>query len=418
MKKLSVKLIGGLIIAIMLLQTSTVFATSTKDKIDQQTNAQSENNKKINDAKSNLSDVQEQKSDAQDQVNDLATKISTYQAQIDELDDKIDDLNNKITDSQNKLNQKQEDFEKQEDLLEKRLVTIQEAGDTSYLDFLLSSDGITDLISNYYLASEVATADTELLEKIQNEKKEIEQAKEELENSKKELDTSKAEKQGVSTQLQEAKKEKSAQVAKLADDEKAIQEEIDALQEANVQIAKEIKANQAKYAAELKALENQQKNNNSSSGNKNNSNSGSNNSGSNGNYNSGGSGRLQRPVSSGSVTAGMYYPSGSYHGAIDYGVPAGTPVYAADAGVVIKTANLTYSYGTYVVIQHIGGLQTWYAHGTSGSICVSEGQTVSRGQQIMRSGNSGHSTGAHLHFEVRVAPYDYNTCRVNPANYM
>ena len=215
--------------------------------------------------------------------------------------------------------------------------------------------------------------------------------------------------------MQEAKKEKSAQVAKLSDDEKEIQEEIDALQEAKVQIAKEIKANQAKYAAELKALENQSKNNNSSSGNKNNN---SNSSHSSGNYNGGGSGRLQRPVASGSVTAGMYYPSGSYHGAIDYGVSAGTPVYAADAGVVIKTANLTYSYGTYVVIQHAGGLQTWYAHGTSGSICVSEGQTVSRGQQIMRSGNSGHSTGAHLHFEVRVAPYDYNSCRVNPANYM
>ena len=53
----------------------------------------------------------------------------------------------------------------------------------------------------------------------------------------------------------------------------------------------------------------------------------------------------------------MYYPSGSYHGAIDYGVPAGTPVYAAADGVVIKTANLTTSYGTYVVIQHANGIK-------------------------------------------------------------
>ena len=158
---------------------------------------------------------------------------------------------------------------------------------------------------------------------------------------------------------------------------------------------------------------------NSNNSSKNNGNSGNkNNSGSGGNYSGGGSGVLARPVASGSVTAGMYYPSGSYHGAIDYGVPAGTPVYAAADGVVIKTANLTTSYGTYVVIQHANGIQTWYAHGTSGSICVSAGQTVSRGQQIMKSGNSGHSTGAHLHFEVRVAPYDYNTCRVNPTKYM
>ena len=69
-------------------------------------------------------------------------------------------------------------------------------------------------------------------------------------------------------------------------------------------------------------------------------------------------------------------------------------------------------------MQHANGLQTWYAHGTSGSILVSPGQTVSRGQQIMSSGNSGHSFGPHLHFEVRVAPYNYNTCRVDPRNYM
>ena len=185
------------------------------------------------------------------------------------------------------------------------------------------------------------------------------------------------------------------------------------MQEANKQIKKEINANVEKYQAQIAALN---KGNGNSKGNSGSSNSG--NSGSGGNYNGGGSGVLARPVASGSITAGMYYPSGSYHGAIDYGVPAGTPVYAAAAGVVIKTANLTTSYGTYVVIQHANGLQTWYAHGTSGSICVSEGQTVSRGQQIMKSGNSGHSTGAHLHFEVRVAPYNYNTCRVNPTNYM
>ena len=287
---------------------------------------------------------------------------------------------------------------------------MQEEGDTSYLDFILKSSSLTDMISNFYLSSEVANADIELINKIDNEKKEVEKAKTELEDSKRDLDTSKAEKQGVSTQLQAAKNEKSAQVAKLSDDQKQIEEELDELQEANKQIQKEINANVAKYQAQIAALN---KKNNSSS--KNNS---SNNSGNSGNYNGGGSGVLARPVASGSITAGMYYPSGSYHGAIDYGVSAGTPVYAAADGVVIKTANLTTSYGTYVVIQHANGLQTWYAHGTSGSICVSEGQTVSRGQQIMKSGNSGHSTGAHLHFEVRVAPYNYNTCRVNPTNYM
>ena len=409
MKKQSLKVFSILIILIVVLQTTSVFA-ATNTVLNSQ---KSENDKKITEKQSNLEDVKEEKSETQQQVNDLSSKISEYQSQIDELDSKIGDLNSKIEEAQNHLQQKQEDYEKNKKLAEERLVVMQEEGDTSYLDFILKSSSLTDMISNFYLSSEVANADIELINKIDNEKKEVEKAKTELEDSKRDLDTSKAEKQGVSTQLQAAKNEKSAQVAKLSDDQKQIEEELDELQEANKQIQKEINANVAKYQAQIAALN---KKNNSSS--KNNSSNNSGNSGNSGNYNGGGSGVLARPVASGSITAGMYYPSGSYHGAIDYGVPAGTPVYAAADGVVIKTANLTTSYGTYVVIQHANGLQTWYAHGTSGSICVSEGQTVSRGQQIMKSGNSGHSTGAHLHFEVRVAPYNYNTCRVNPTNYM
>lgn len=409
MKKQSLKVFSILIILIVVLQTTSVFA-ATNTVLNSQ---KSENDKKITEKQSNLEDVKEEKSETQQQVNDLSSKISEYQSQIDELDSKIGDLNSKIEEAQNQLQQKQEDYEKNKKLAEERLVVMQEEGDTSYLDFILKSSSLTDMISNFYLSSEVANADIELINKIDNEKKEVEKAKTELEDSKRDLDTSKAEKQGVSTQLQAAKNEKSAQVAKLSDDQKQIEEELDELQEANKQIQKEINANVAKYQAQIAALN---KKNNSSS--KNNSSNNSGNSGNSGNYNGGGSGVLASPVASGSITAGMYYPSGSYHGAIDYGVPAGTPVYAAADGVVIKTANLTTSYGTYVVIQHANGLQTWYAHGTSGSICVSEGQTVSRGQQIMKSGNSGHSTGAHLHFEVRVAPYNYNTCRVNPTNYM
>ena len=409
MKKQSLKVFSILIILIVVLQTTSVFA-ATNTVLNSQ---KSENDKKITEKQSNLEDVKEEKSETQQQVNDLSSKISEYQSQIDELDSKIGDLNSKIEEAQNQLQQKQEDYEKNKKLAEERLVVMQEEGDTSYLDFILKSSSLTDMISNFYLSSEVANADIELINKIDNEKKEVEKAKTELEDSKRDLDTSKAEKQGVSTQLQAAKNEKSAQVAKLSDDQKQIEEELDELQEANKQIQKEINANVAKYQTQIAALN---KKNKSSS--KNNSSNNSGNSGNSGNYNGGGSGVLARPVASGSITAGMYYPSGSYHGAIDYGVPAGTPVYAAADGVVIKTANLTTSYGTYVVIQHANGLQTWYAHGTSGSICVSEGQTVSRGQQIMKSGNSGHSTGAHLHFEVRVAPYNYNTCRVNPTNYM
>ena len=63
------------------------------------------------------------------------------------------------------------------------------------------------------------------------------------------------------------------------------------------------------------------------------------------------------------------------------------------------------------------GTYTLYAHGQAGSICVSPGQQVSQGQQIMRVGSTGNSTGPHLHFEVRTSPGGYSN-RVNPYNYL
>ncbi len=399
MKNFYLKTIAVIVVVLMMIQSSVVIAASTKDLKNQQ----SQNNKKINEAKSDLEDVKAEKSETVKEVEELSTKITDYQTQIEELDEQISNLNNIIANAQNEIKKAQEDYTKQQELLNARLVATYEAGDTSYLDVILSSQSITDLISNYYLVTELATNDSELLEKIQNQKSKIESSKQELENSKQELSNSKLSKQNISAQLKSAKSAKDKQVQKLSQDEKAIQEEIDELQESNIKIAKEIKKAQEQYAAQIAALNNKNsiKNNGNSSG---------------GNY-VGGNGTLQRPVSSGSISAGMYYPSGGYHGAIDYAVPIGTPVYAAETGVVIKTANLTYSYGTYVVIQHANGLQTWYGHGTIGSICVSPGQTVSRGQKIMNSGNTGRSSGPHLHFEVRVAPYDYKTCRVNPQNY-
>lgn len=408
MKKNILKIVSIFVILILILNTNIILAanganTSTLESEKKQ------NEKKQEEAQSNLKEVQAQKSEAVKQVEAISSKIDTYENQIEELENKITDLNTKISSAEKEIKEKEASYNQNEKLLQERLVAAYEAGDTSYLDVMLSSENLTDLISNYYLVSELATYDAELLEKIQKEKEEIQKTKESLETNKKSVTTTKTEKEKVSTQLQQSKKEKAASVEKLSKDEKEIQAEIDELKSANVQIAKDIKKAQEEYAKQIAALNNNKNNN---SNNNNNANS------SGGNYTGGGNGTLQRPVKSGSITATMYYSNGSYHGALDYGIPVGTPIYAAATGVVIKTANLTSSYGTYVVLQHANGLQTWYAHGTSGSILVSPGQTVSRGQQIMSSGNSGHSFGPHLHFEVRVAPYNYNTCRVDPRNYM
>ena len=414
MKKIFLKFIGVLLISIFLLQSSVAFAEDTT----QLKNQQSQNNQKIDEAKEQLNEIKEEKSETMKQVEELTTKISQYQNQIDELDEKISNLNTKISEAEDNLKKAQEDYEKQEELLEARLVATYEAGETSYLDFILSSASITDLISNYYLVTEVATNDAELLDKIEKQKKEIEESKQALENSKKELATSKASKQSAATQLQSSKKEKDNYVSKLTEDEKKTQAEIEQLQADNDKIQKELKAAEERYKKQLEELKRKQQQQQQSASSSNNS---SKTDTSSETYNSGGSGVLQRPVKTGSVTATMYYSSGKYHGAIDYGVPVGTTVYAAADGVIISKGSLSGSYGNYLVIQHTNGLRTWYAHG-NGVFYVSVGETVSKGQAIMQSGNSGNSTGPHLHFEVRVSPYTWyssgNDSRRDPRNYM
>lgn len=412
MKKIGLKLISIILVGIFLLQGNIVLAESTTDLKNQQ----SENNKKINETKEELEEIKEEKSETMKQVEDLTTKISQYQTQIDELNEEISSLNTKIAEAEDNLKKAQEDYERQEELLQARLVATYEAGETSYLDFILSSASITDLISNYYLVTEVATNDAELLDQIEQKKRDIEEAKQTLENSKKQLTTSKANKQSAATQLENSKKEKNTYVAKLTEDEKKTQAKLEQLQSDNDRIQKELKAAEERYRKQLEELKKKQEESK-----KNNSSNSSNSTSSSQTYNSGGSGVLQAPVKSGTITATMYYSSGKYHGALDYGVPVGTTVYAAADGVVISRGSLSGSYGNYLVIQHTNGLRTWYAHG-NGVFYVSVGETVSRGQAIMQSGNSGNSSGPHLHFEVRVSPYSWysngNDSRRDPRIYM
>ena len=86
------------------------------------------------------------------------------------------------------------------------------------------------------------------------------------------------------------------------------------------------------------------------------------------------------------------------HSGIDIGVDYGTPVHAADSGVVVE-ADWISGYGYAVVIDHGNGLSTLYGHNES--LAVSAGQSVSKGQVIAYAGSTGNSTGPHVHFEVR-----------------
>ncbi len=110
----------------------------------------------------------------------------------------------------------------------------------------------------------------------------------------------------------------------------------------------------------------------------------------------------------GTITS--YWGDGRNHGGIDIGIPQGTSVVAVKSGVVVAEGYRS-DYGYFVTIDHGNGVKTKYAHNKSNTVSV--GQKVSAGQVIALSGNTGRSTGPHLHFEVII-----NGNRVNPAYYL
>lgn len=119
-----------------------------------------------------------------------------------------------------------------------------------------------------------------------------------------------------------------------------------------------------------------------------------------------GTGRFQWPVL-GRITQGYWYG----HRAIDIGASIGSAVLAADGGFISFAGWTDVGYGYLIVIDHANGFATYYAH--LSNIYVFTGQAVERGQVIAAAGNTGWSTGPHLHLEVR-----YYGTQQNPRAYL
>ena len=108
---------------------------------------------------------------------------------------------------------------------------------------------------------------------------------------------------------------------------------------------------------------------------------------------------LRWPLAAPRLTSPFGKRWGRVHEGIDMAAPIGTPVYAAAAGVIIYAGDRVRGYGNMVVVRHNDGMVTVYAHNSV--LLVHSGDVVAAGQQIARVGDTGRSTGAHLHFEVR-----------------
>lgn len=388
MKKIIIKLIEVLIIVII--TPTIVFATSSTELKNQQNQI----NNEIKEKKEELEEVQEEKSATQKEVDNLNDKINSYQNEISDLESKEEKLNDSIKQNESKLTEIQKDFDKQQQLLNERLVSLYEAGDTTYLDVLLTSQDLTDLISNWFLVSELAAYDTDMLEKIENTKNEIENTKNELVANKSELQDAKASKEAKTAELKTAKQEKDKKVAELSEDEKEIQAQISELQEHERSVSKQIKSLAASYDSKKTSQSSTNTNTSASS------------------YGFG------WPVKSVSINTpygqkGKAWSLG-YHTGVDFKASDGTAIYSVGDGVVVDTG-FNKAYGNFVEIYHGNNVYSFYAHATS--VSVSKGTSVSKGQLIMYSGHTGNAYGPHLHFEIRTPGSGFSSC-VNPMPYL
>jgi len=392
------KIIASLIILILIMQISVISIGASKSSLQSQ---QSTLNSKIKEAEQAIENIKSEKSEAMKEVENLISQIAEYESQIDELNDQISELNTKISEAESALNVAQEEYNTQEELLNERLVLMYEDGDTSYLDFMLSSEGLTDFISNYFLISELAQYDTDLLEQIEVKKQNLEQQRANLESNKQELNNVKASKEQKQAEVMSAKASKESYVAKLSNEEKAEQSQLEEYEATKRDITNELKKIAEQEAAQARA-----------SG-----------------YSSGATIVSGNPSSSGYIfpVAGCSksnirnktFPSYRGHTGVDINIGVtGKSVVAVKAGKVVKSlayirGGSYYSYGECIVISHSDGTMTLYAHMLSGSRRVQTGDTVSQGQVIGTVGSTGNSTGNHLHFEVRIGGR-----AVNPLPYL
>lgn len=408
------KKIVASILAILLISFSftNIFAASSDEKSKVQS--------QINNKKEELQDVKDEKSGVLSEIDKLNTSIASTEKEISDLNDKITELTSSISDKTKEIEQKEEEFEEKDKLLQDRLVALYEAGDTTYLDMLLTSGSITDFISSYYLVEQLTKCDTEVLNAIENTKKEIEDDKKELETKKQEIDKTKSQIAEKNEKLKSDKSTKQAKVNSLTEEEKELEGELAAYNAEMEKIAAAERKAKAEEEARRKKAEEDAKKNQTNTGNTNNTgNTGSTGAtgGSSGTITS--SGKMTWPIPGYKNITSYFgyrvhpiYGTWKLHSGIDVGAPTGAKFVAADDGtVLIASYGYNGGYGNYVVINHGNGITTRYAHGTS--ILVSAGQKVTKGTPVLTVGSTGASTGPHAHFEVRV-----NGTAVNPLNYI
>jgi murein DD-endopeptidase MepM/ murein hydrolase activator NlpD len=347
---------------------------------------------------SKLEDKQAELEVEEDKEGVLANELDRYNDRVDQLAGEVAVLRNREAIVQNRLervrkrlwierdqlDQYRHQLRRSLNVLRNRLVQIYRSGAPDVLTVMLESDGFDDLISRYEYLRRIEEQDSDIVGRVRtlrngtrNTVERIEAARDEIEARRAELARTRAELEAREAELDAARDRKAAaldvvhsNIEKLEGDIGDIQGEI----QAQIQAASETST------APLPAGPIQ-----------------------------GAAGGWIWPVN-GTVTSPFGWRWGRMHEGIDIGIPAGTPIRAAQSGNVILAA-YTGGYGNYTCVDHGGGLSSCYAHQSSYAVGV--GDSVEQGQVIGNVGCTGSCFGDHLHFEIRV-----NGAAVDPLGYL
>ena len=337
-----------------------------------------------------LEALQNQFNDALERYNTANDAHEAALAAMDEAQGRIDEASVRIADLQVQLGE--------------RATAIYREGEPTFIDVLFGSESFEDFVTNWDSMEKIGKQDARLVQESKDAKAEAEAARAEYAAQEKiaadELEKARAAKE----ELESAQASLQTEYDQMNDDIAAIQAEIEQVR-MDADAARE-KEEAAKKAAE-EALRRQQQVPSSSPSSPSDSSSSTPSTSVDGWVN---------PAPGKYITSGFgWRPSiGDYHQGVDLSCKY-EPVYCMADGTV-TTSGWFGTGGQAVTVNHGGGIVSWYLHGSQ--LLVSVGQKVSAGQQIMVSGNTGFSTGAHLHFQINVNSSNGVTgTAVNPTAY-
>ncbi len=381
MKKKTVTLVTSLLCGSIMMATPYWYQAQDEDLTNQLSNIQqqmtNEANKK-SEAEKTIGTVYEQLHAIQRDLDTATAELKQVQAERIQLD-------KDITKTEAELKEAQARLQSREKVFYKRVRDIYINGRLSYLDVVVGSKDFSDFANRMEMLKRILQSDMDLINTIKTEREDIASKKAKLEEDRAkvlELEKVAQEKQNV---INQKKAERQAVLERAMNDRDTAERAYNELMASSASITAMLQQRAAERAAAAAAAASQG-------------------GGGGGATWVQGSGQLAAPVVA-PITSDFgwrihpIYGTRRLHAGTDFGVDEGTPVHAADGGVVVE-AGWVSGYGYTVIIDHGNGMSTLYAHNSE--VAVSPGQTVSKGQVVSYSGNTGGSTGPHLHFEVRI----------------